>query len=120
MSYSARIRVPNEARANKDERRKPRFVMESVKNAVKLYVDVLVVADKVRTLTVKVREIGKHAHLLIDVEGRQHVPTMSTGPMAADSRDLVDVSGPQGTPLGGLLLRVCGGAAKEYETNQRH
>src|SRR5260370_33326754 len=106
MSYSARVRVPNEARANKDERRKPRFVMESVKNAVKFHVDVLVVADKVRTLTVKVREIGKHAHLLIDVEGRQHVPTMSTRPMAPAARDRLDEAGPQGTPLGGLLLPV--------------
>src|SRR5258708_21570605 len=120
MGYSARVRVPNEARANKDERRKPRFVMKSVKNAVKFHVDVLVIADKVRTLTVKVREIGKHAHLLIDVEGRQHVPTMRTRPMAADSRDLVDVSGTQGTPLGGLLLRVCAGAPKEYQTSLRH
>src|ERR1700740_3128045 len=107
MSYSARVRVPNEARANKDERGKPCFVMESVKNAVKFYVNVLVLAHKVRTLTVKVREIDKHAHLLIDVEGRQHVPTMSTRPMAAHSPDLVDVPGPQRTPLGGLLLRMC-------------
>src|SRR5258708_34054386 len=117
MGYSARVRVPNEARANKDERRKPRFVMKSVKNAVKFHVDVLVVADKVRTLTVKVREIGKHAHLLIDVEGRQHVPTMSTRPMAADSRDLVDASGPQGTPLRGTCLCVRGATPKDDNTH---
>jgi hypothetical protein len=94
--------------------------MKSVKNAVKFHMDVLVIADKVRTLTVKVREIGKHAHLLIDVEGRQHVPTMSTRPMAADSRDLVDVSGPNRTPLGLPLLRPCYGAEQEGETNQKH
>src|SRR5260370_31588520 len=116
MSYSARVRVPNEARPNKDERRNPGFVMESVKNAVKFHVDVLVVADKVRALTVKVREIGKHAHLFVDVEGRQQVPTMSTGPMAADSRDLVDVPGPQRTPLGGLLLPKCFGPPKECKS----
>src|SRR5260370_40699592 len=110
MSYGARVRVPNEARPNKDERRNPGFVMESVKNAVKFHVAVLVIADKVRTLTVKVREIGKHAHLLIDVEGRQRVPTMSTRPMAADSRDLEAESGPNRPPLGWPLLRPCYGA----------
>src|ERR1700752_2885239 len=106
MGYSARVRVPDEARASEDERRQPRSVMESVRNAVEFHVDVLAVADKVRALTVKVREIGKHAHVFVDVEGRQNVPAMRTRPMAADSRDLVDVPAPQRTPLGGLVLRL--------------
>jgi hypothetical protein len=93
----------------KDERRIPSSVAESVIDAVKLYVEVC-------ALAVKVREVGKHTNLLVDVEGRQHVPAVKTCPMARVAfRDLVKIPTPYRTPL----LRLCYRAAREYQTNQK-
>ena len=75
MAYGFGAGGPDVTRASKDEGRQPRFVGESVKNAVELYVDILVLA-------VKVREVGKHANLSVDVEGGQHIPAMRTCPIA--------------------------------------
>ena len=60
MAYSSGAGGPDVTRASKDEGRQPCFVAESVKNAVELYVDIFV-------LSVKVREVGKHANLFVDV-----------------------------------------------------
>jgi hypothetical protein len=110
VAYGSRVGIPDETGAGKDERRIPRFVAESVRNAVKFYVDVL-------GLAVKVREVGKHANLLVDVEGRQHVPAVSTCPMGSRTfRDLVNVPTPYRTPV----LRLRYRAAKECQTSQRH
>jgi hypothetical protein len=47
------------------------------------------------TLAVKVREVGKHANVFVDVEGRQHVPAVSTRPMAGGAfGELADVPAP--------------------------
>jgi hypothetical protein len=72
-------------------------------NAVKFYVEVC-------ALAIKVREVGKHANLLVDVEGRQHVPAVKTCPMARVAfRDLVEIATPYRTPL----LRLCYPAARD-------
>ena len=46
-----------------------------MKNAKKLNVDIFIFG-------VNIRKIGKHADLLVDVEGWQHEPTVSACPMA--------------------------------------
>jgi hypothetical protein len=45
-----------------------------VKEVVELYVDIF-------ALAVKVREVGKHANLSVDVEGGQHIPAVRTCPI---------------------------------------
>jgi hypothetical protein len=58
MTYGSGAGGPDVTRASKDEGRQPRFVGESVKNAVELYVDIFVLAGEVR-------EVGKHATCLL-------------------------------------------------------
>jgi len=109
VGYGSRVRIPDETRTGKDERRIPRFVAKPVRNAVKFYVDVLAVA-------VRIREIRKHADLLVDVEDRQHVPSVSTCPMARGAfRELVNVTTPHRTPI----LRLRYRAVKRCQTNQK-
>ena len=74
MAYGSGAGGPDVTRASKDEGRQPCFVGESVKNAVELYVDIFILAGKVR-------EVGKHANLSVDVEGGQHVPAVRTCPI---------------------------------------
>jgi len=78
MAYGSGAGGPDVTRASKDEGRQPRFVAESVKNAVELCVDIFVLA-------VKVREVGKHANLSVDVEGGQHIPAVRTCPIYGDT-----------------------------------
>jgi len=93
VGYGSGLGIPDVTDAGKDERRISRFVAECVEGAKKLYVDILVLA-------VKVREVGGHADLFIDIEGWQHVPTVGTCPITGRSfGGLVDIPGPYGTPL---------------------
>jgi hypothetical protein len=77
MAYGSGVGGPDVTRASKDEGRQPRFVAESVKNAVELYVDICPCR--------KVCEVGKHANLPVDVEGGQHVPAVRTCPITDDT-----------------------------------
>jgi hypothetical protein len=74
MAYGPVAGGPDVTRASKDEGRQPRFVGESVKNAVELYVGIFVLAGKVR-------EVGKHTNLFVDVESGQHIPAVRTRPI---------------------------------------
>src|SRR5260370_42282510 len=98
MAYGSGAGGPDVTRASKDEGRQPRFVAESVKNAVELYVDIFVLA-------VKVREVGKHANLSVDVEGGQHIPAVRTCPITGTLCELGEVTASYRSPVNLLLLR---------------
>jgi len=99
MAYGSGAGGPDVTRASKDEGRQPRFVAESVKNAVELYVDIFVLA-------VKVREVGKHANLSVDVEGGQHIPAVRTCPITGGTLcELGEVTASYRSPVNLLLLR---------------
>jgi len=99
MAYVSGAGGPDVTRASKDEGRQPRFVAESVKNAVELCVDIFVLAGKVR-------EVGKHANLSVDVEGGQHIPAVRTGPITSGTLcGLGEVTAAYRPPVNLLLLR---------------
>ena len=107
MAYGSGAGGPDVTRASKDEGRQPRFVAESVKNAVELYVDIFVLA-------VKVREVGKHANLSVDVEGGQHIPAVRTCPITGGTLcELGEVTASYRSPFNLLLLRRRNRAARD-------
>ena len=107
MAYGFGAGGPDVTRASKDEGRQPRFVAESVKNAVELYVDIFILA-------VKVREVGKHANLSVDVEGGQHIPAVRTCPITGGTLcELGEVTASYRSPVNLLLLRGRNRTAKD-------
>jgi hypothetical protein len=107
MAYGSGAGGSDVTRASKDEGRQPRFVAESVKNAVELYVDIFVLA-------VKVREVGKHANLSVDVEGGQHIPAARTCPSTGGTLcELGEVTASYRSPVNLLLLRRCNRTARD-------
>ena len=107
MAYGSGAGGPDVTRASKDEGRQPRFVAESVKNAVELYVDIFVLA-------VKVREVGKHANLSVDVEGGQHIPAVRTCPITGGTLcELGEVTAPTDPQS---ICFSCAGATALQET----
>jgi len=107
MAYGSGAGGPDVTGASKDEGRQPRFVAESVKNAVELYVDIF-------ALAVKVREVGKHANLSVDVEGGQHIPAVRTCPITGGTFcELGEVTASDRSPVNLLLLRRRNRTAKD-------
>ena len=107
MAYGSGAGGSDVTRASKDEGRQPRFVAESVKNAVELYVDIF-------ALAVQVREVGKHANLSVDVEGGQHIPAVRTCPITGGTLcELGEVTASYRSPVNLLLLRRCNRTAKD-------
>ena len=107
MAYGSGARGSDVTRASKDEGRQPRFVAESVKNAVELYVGIFVLAGKVR-------EVGKHANLSVDVEGGQHIPAVRTCPITGGTLcELGEVTASYRSPVNLLLLRGRNRTAKD-------
>ena len=99
MAYGSGAGGPDVTRASKDKGRQPRFVGESVKNAVELYVDIFILAGKVR-------EVGKDANLFVDVVGGQHIPAMRTCPIAGGTLcELGEITASYRSPVNLLLLR---------------
>ena len=114
MAYGSGAGGPDVTRASKDERCQPRFVAESVKNAVELCVEIFVLA-------VKVREVGKHANLSVDVEGGQHIPAVRTCPITGGTLcELGEVTASYRSPVNLLLLRRRNRTARDSQSNERH